>query len=125
MRVALYAPDSHQQAANLRSIIERLPLSQGWRRCRSILQLKQELMNPWKENSLFLLAPVNQQDLDNLLTIREWLSEERVIVVLPDRKENTIHTGHKLFPRFLTYGGSTFSGLSAVLSKMALGSQDT
>ena len=52
------------------------------------------------------------------LLIRDLLADIPVILILPDRKKETIHLGHKLCPRFLSYTDSNFSDVALVLSKM-------
>lgn len=54
-----------------------------------------------------------------LVSVRELLEDVRIILVLPDRKKNTVIAGHLFRPRFLTYSDVDFNQVAAVLRKMA------
>jgi hypothetical protein len=68
--------------------------------------------------TLAVILAANQDDLENILSIRELLSDLRIILVLPDSEQDTVRKGHGLRPRYLTYADSNFTDVAAVLSKM-------
>ncbi len=54
----------------------------------------------------------------DLLAIRDFLSDIRMIVVLKDQEKDTITKAHRLYPRYITYADSDFIDVGAVLTKM-------
>jgi hypothetical protein len=46
------------------------------------------------------------------------LMETKVIVILPDKEPETIKLGHKLFPRYMDFIDSNFTGINEVLTKI-------
>lgn len=65
-----------------------------------------------------VLLIANREDLSGILSVRQLLGSTRVILVLPDRKDETIAMGHRLRPRFLSYSDSDFIDVAVVLEKM-------
>ena len=66
--------------------------------------------------AVFLAA--DHEDLQQLIAIRDLIINVRIILVLPDRKNETIAEGHTLQPRFITYLDSDFAEIRSVMSKM-------
>jgi hypothetical protein len=61
---------------------------------------------------------VSGEDLQGLFSIRDLFDDIPMILILPDRKRDTISKGQKLYPRFATYMDGNFSDLALVLAKM-------
>lgn len=53
----------------------------------------------------------------DILSLREFLHDRRIILVLPDSEPETVSLGHILRPRFITYGDSDYMDVSAILGK--------
>lgn len=66
--------------------------------------------------AVFLAA--SKEELSELVSIRNLLADLRIILVLPDARDDTISKGHTLRPRFLTDVDSDFLDIVAVLGKM-------
>jgi hypothetical protein len=60
----------------------------------------------------------NKEDLLYLVANKELIWNLRVILILPDREEDTVTKGHLLRPRFLTYADGNFLDVATVLGKM-------
>jgi hypothetical protein len=60
----------------------------------------------------------SREDLEAILSIVELFYDLRIILILPDRKKETISKGLKLYPRYLSYADGDFSDVAAVLEKM-------
>ncbi len=84
----------------------------------SILELSHRLHKPLKGDNVGIFFPSDFSDLLNLLSIQDLFRNIRIILVLPDREENTISAGHALRPRFLSYADCDFSDVEAVMDKM-------
>ena len=60
----------------------------------------------------------NQEELMDMISMDDSFFGYRIILVLPDRRRETIRKGHKLFPRFLTFMDSDMELVGEVLKKM-------
>ncbi len=85
---------------------------------RTIETLSQNLRQPIGRLTIAVLLASSQKDLEDIFSIRDLFDRVRIILILPDRNEDTISKGHSLFPRFLTYVDSDFNWVTAVLKKM-------
>ena len=85
---------------------------------RTIEILSRRLRQPTTERRIAVLLASNRKELLDLLSIRNLLSDIRIILILPDREEITIALGHGLHPRFISYIDSDFKDVGAVLRKM-------
>jgi hypothetical protein len=85
---------------------------------RDIQAFSQRLREPAEGQRIVLLSASSRQDLSLIQSIRSLLSDESIIIILPDREGDTIAMGHSLHPRFLTYVDSDFTDLAGVLLRM-------
>ena len=89
--------------------IERFVTLEGFRdRLRSIIE----------PNSIMVLAAVDREELLEMQAFRDMLTEIYIILVLPDRQEDTIKLAHLLRPRFLGQTNDDFTNLSKIVAKM-------
>ncbi|MCJ7774062.1 MAG: hypothetical protein MUP22_13135 [Desulfobacterales bacterium] len=109
---------STSNSAKLQSIIEPLVSEKQVETYCSIIELKQRLQQPRREELVGIFMPSSDEDLSNLLSINHLVRDIRIILVLPDRNEKTISIGHSLRPRFLTYADGDLSDVTAVMNKM-------
>lgn len=65
-----------------------------------------------------VLHAQTRKDLANLLSLRQFFADIRVILVLPDRSSATVKTGLRLKPRYLDYADSDFCHIEEVLTKI-------
>lgn len=65
----------------------------------------------------FLVVP-NRTALRQLVTLRELLSEIRVVLILPDRDPQTIVLGHQLRPRYVGFRDSQPGDVLAVINRL-------
>ena len=72
---------------------------------------------PRKIDIAVLLAQSNDQ-LSEFLPLKEFLEDVRIILILPDWKQETITKGHLLCPRYIDDVDGDFSNVGAVLEKM-------
>jgi hypothetical protein len=85
---------------------------------RTIDDLSQGLRQPIKDSGVAILLVSNQEDLQNILSIRHLFQNIRIILLLPNRAAETVALAHQLRPRFLTNINSDLSEITAVLKKM-------
>jgi DNA-binding NarL/FixJ family response regulator len=65
-----------------------------------------------------VLAVGSEAELDRLLTIRELLSDMRLVIVLSDKDPQTVSKAHALAPRFITFSDAGIGPLVSVVEKM-------
>ena len=80
--------------------------------------LGQRLSRPSYNISIAVLLISSREELRDVLSIRHLFDNIKTILILPDRKNETIVMGHKLRPRFLSYTDGDFKDVAAVLKKM-------
>lgn len=77
-----------------------------------------KLREPKNDHDIAVILANNKEELRELVHMDDFLGDLRIILILPDRDNNTIAQGHTLRPRFLTYMDSDFLDVAAVLSNM-------
>ena len=118
MNLLFYSSATQDVTKRLQKVIETVVPGKNRRVCRDIQALSQRLREPADGQRIVVLSASNQQDLSSIQSIRDLLSDDPIIIVLPDRKADTVSMGHSLHPRFLTYSDSDFVELAGVLGKM-------
>lgn len=117
MNVLFYGKMTHGSGERLKKVIEAL-VPENVKICRTIDSLCHGLRQPGHNMTIAVLLASSREDLVDILSIRDLLYDVRIILILPDRKDDTIAKGHTLSPRFLSYIGSDFIDVAAVLDKM-------
>ena len=84
----------------------------------TISGLSERLHRPPLNFPIVILLAMNREDLDNIVAIQNLLFDYRIVLILPDREEDTMALGHTLRPRFVSYRDSSFKDVGAVLNKM-------
>ena len=118
MTVLLYAPVSESIREKFQNEIEKLVPTEKMETYRTKEELSTGLRGPRKDTTVAVLIAMNKKKFLEILSLRELLEDLRIILLLPDRKEDTIEKGHLLRPRFLGYADSDLMVLAPVLEKM-------
>jgi hypothetical protein len=69
-------------------------------------------------NAVTVLLPASRQELENLVQYADLFSDQKIILVLPDRSKETITMGHALYPRFIGYTDSDLKDVTSVLRRL-------
>ena len=85
---------------------------------RTVEALCDRFHYPIIDRAIMILVPENREQLEQLISIGNLINDRPILLVLPDREPATISSGHRLYPRFVTYLDTDFSDLVAVLSKL-------
>jgi len=118
MNVLFYGPKNDKSTKELCKVVfEGVPKSKT-EKCSTLADLTRRLRQPQNNIGIALLTAKTKKDLEDLVALRELLSDIRVILILPDRDHDTISMAHALYPRFLSYIDRDFDEVKAVLSKM-------
>ena len=85
---------------------------------RTIKSLDRRLRQPVNGLNIAVMLTSNREDLLDLLALRDLFWNLRIILIIPDRKTETVALGHILRPRFLGYADGNFKDVEEVLKKM-------
>jgi hypothetical protein len=116
--VLFFAPVVGGVGADLSRVVQSAASESDLEIRRTVKSLSRRLQEPGKDVDIAVLYAATAKHLADLLAVKSLFSGTRIILVLPDRREETIAKGHSLRPRFLTYIDGDLSGVSAVLNKM-------
>jgi len=67
--------------------------------------------------ALVLLGP-SHEDLRRVISLRDFLKDTRVLLVLGDQHEETISLAHKMLPTYISYLDNGTSGVVSVLRQL-------
>jgi len=118
MSVLLYSRPEKGPGERLHAVIEAFVPKREIELLGTIQSLSDRLRGPTDDEDIAVLLAANRDELEELLSVSDFLSDLRVVLVLPDREDDTIAKGHTLGPRFLSYTDSNFIDVAAVLGKM-------
>jgi len=80
--------------------------------------LSKRLSQPIDGKVIMVLVAADRNDLLDIYAIRELFGIIRIIIILPDREDESVRMGYQLQPRFLTYMNEELSEVYSVLRKM-------
>lgn len=69
-------------------------------------------------NAVAVLMISNRQELFHITKYADLLNNAKIVLILPDRAEETISMGHALYPRFISYTDGDLNDVTCVLHKM-------
>ena len=118
MKLIFYCADPNDFSAGLLGQIGSLVPAERLVVCRNFEELQSSLLKSAYDLFAAVLVVSSRHDLVDLLSIREFLTSIRVILVLPDCEQETVSKGHGLKPRFLTWPAWDSCEVIAVLCKM-------
>jgi hypothetical protein len=67
--------------------------------------------------ALVLLGP-SHEDLRRVISLRDFLKDTKVLLVLGDQNEETISLAHKILPTYISYLDNGTSGVVSVLKQL-------
>ena len=108
MKLLFYAKKLEGFGNKVLDVIQSLvPLSQIETH-RTIESLNCKLRQPVNNLDTAVMLASNKEDLLDLLALRDLFWNLRIILIIPDRKSETVAMGHMLRPRFLSYADGDF-----------------
>jgi len=118
INVAYFATGLAKDAVRLQGIISAIVPGDEREIFCTIEDLSSRLRQPGERPTIAVLLAASSKDLADILSIHDLLRDIRIILILPDREEDTVAWGHSLQPRFLSYIDNDFTDVAAVLDKM-------
>ncbi|BBO68324.1 hypothetical protein DSCA_22540 [Desulfosarcina alkanivorans] len=114
----LYAKVQNGVTRALKPILNGRSPGVGLETYADLNDLFDRLHKPRFNLEIGILDIASEGELDRLLTIRELLSDMRLVLVLPDKNPHTVAKAHALAPRFITFADAGIAPLASVISKM-------
>jgi len=124
MTTLFYSPIADEASQRLQEKIEAAILNEPLEIHRDIESLNRRLRQPRYDLDIAVLNAGSNENLEELLSMRELFDRIRIILILHDKEAETVRKGLTLFPRFFTYVDSNFDWVTAVLKKMLLNNHD-
>ncbi len=118
MNILFYSSIKTGVGKNVQKTIEAKVSPDQIERCVSVEEISSRLRQPLGDLRIAILHVKSKEELFEIDSIKFLLSGIRIILILPDRDKDTIASGHKLFPRFVSYADSDFKDVGDVLKNM-------
>jgi len=78
----------------------------------------QRLTRSGSSNAVTVLLIASRQELENIVQYADLLCDQKIILVLPDRAQETLCMSHALYPRFIGYTDGDLQDVASVLHKL-------
>jgi hypothetical protein len=118
MNLFFYSTETGGTGGKLQRLVEALVPEEKVEVYRTIRRLSERLYLPRNSMSIAVLHARSKRELVDIVSMGTLLHDTRIILILPDWEDETIALGHRLRPRFLTFGDSDFTEVLEVLGKM-------
>lgn len=118
MNLLLYANGKNENAERVKNVIKSIVPEKQTEVCPTIDRLSRKLRRLQHGVGVAVLLAATREELLEIYTMKDLFDGIRIILILPDRKSDTILWGHKLFPRYLSYADGNLTDVAAVLEKM-------
>src|SRR4030042_4468410 len=123
MQLLLYSSGDDQDEKRLEAAVYKVIPESKIERFKRLDDLRESLRRPVEPDSIAVFLASNREELKQMKLLRRLLIEIYIVLVIPDRKKNTIALAHLLLPRFLSQVHSDFTDLNIVFNKMYINSQ--
>jgi hypothetical protein len=119
MKVVLYANERNAPASKrLQNVIETCVPSSSLEVFGSSHDFVQRIYQIPRKIDVAVLFAQNHNQLSELISLKNFLIDVRIILILPDREHLTVIKGHSLFPNYTSYIDSNATDVASVLNKM-------
>lgn len=118
MNVLVYVNQTDDSAKKFISVIPTLSAKDNVKIYHTLDDLATRLRQPEVDQTVIVLFAASREELGGILSLRDFLQDRKIIIILPDREQDTITKGYSLHPRFLTFVDSDFGDAVAVINKM-------
>lgn len=118
MAFLFYASTSGKTVKQLQTLIRASIPKEEIEIYRSFSSLSHRLEKPLNDLNVAILFASSMEDLSDILALQDRLWDMRIILIIPDKNNETIVKGHQLRPRFLTYADCNPTEVVEVLCNM-------
>ena len=118
--IIFFSTSCGEAEERLLGVIETVVKTTDVKTYRTVDSLSRRLCQPRNGDDIAILLASSKVELHylNLISLRNLLSDMKIILILPDSNTDTVAKGHILRPRFLSYCDGDFQDVVAVLSRM-------
>lgn len=67
---------------------------------------------------VIIMMPTSNEELKDLVAVRDLFSSARTIVILPERDASVVSMGHLFHPSFITFNDEDFQDVAAILKHL-------
>jgi len=119
MKIVLYVNERNEPASkSLQRIIEKCIPANCLEVFGSSREFAQRIYQIPRKIDVAVLFAQNHDQLFELISLKDFLMDVRIILILPDREHLTVKRGHTLFPKYTSYIDSNAADVASVLKKM-------
>lgn len=118
MKILFYSPSENESGDRLMQTVDEVVPGAKVEALRQVNGLIQRLRMPSADLEMLIFMPANRHELFAVSSLLTEMRNIRLVLVLPDRENETIAMAHSLRPRYLTYSNGDYSELREVLKKM-------
>ena len=118
MKCIFYEKKSGIIAGQIIGLLKASAIENNTELYHTIRTLSQRLTRPIDGLAIMVLIAGDRKDLLNILAMQKLFGVIKIIIILPDREDESVKIGYKLQPRFLTYVNGDISEVHGVLRKM-------
>lgn len=118
MNILLYMPPGSDPENRFIKLISESVLSNHIQIYNRIEDISKRLATPTKDIVLAVFLIRDAKEISQFVSMGPVLSELRIILVLPDRKKQTLDQAYKLFPRYVCTINDSFDELSLIVKKI-------
>ena len=118
MKILFYSPSADPSGDKLKQSVDEVVDRAQVEVHRQVTGLVQRLRMPSSDLEMAIIMPANRHELFAVSPLLAGFQGIRLVLVLPDREDETIAMAHSLRPRFVTYSNGDYSELKEVVKKM-------
>ncbi len=118
LNLLFYTSSCGKIAKQVQAVAEALVPRDRLDICQTLGNLAHRLGRPGNIPDIAVLFACNTKELESFISLREFFSSIRILLIVPNRKRSTIERSHLLGPRYLGFSDGDVREVKAVLSKM-------
>ncbi len=118
MNIIFFSSATNEHDERLERVIKLFFSERRIEKYQDLEALGKKLQEPNNYKDVVLLSPASREELSRILVMKDLLSGMRIILVLPDRDDQTVAMGHSLRPRMVSYIDGDHLDVAAVLTRM-------
>lgn len=118
MNILLFADNKNEMGQKFISSIDSIVDRQKIEICETILSLAKRFRLPTYCLDAVVLIIEDENQFVQILTLKELLSEARLLLILPEDNERIVTEALTLFPSFISFLDQDWFGVREVLEKI-------
>jgi len=116
--VIFYRIKSDKKAMELQNTVVKTLQDRNVEICNTVEDLFAKLRSIKHDRMIVVLLVSDENDFRDILAIKSLLDDMRIVLILPDARDEMVAMGHSIHPRFMSYIDDNFQEVAAVLKKI-------